>query len=83
MEVSKKCATLDCTKPAVLQCPTCVKMNLEPTFFCSQDCFKTFWPVHKLAHKKRVDGPIDDGFRYTGTLRPWNQGPVRTVPAHI
>ena len=31
---ARACATPDCTKAATMQCPTCMKMELEPTFFC-------------------------------------------------
>ena len=34
-------------------CPTCLKLGLPvPTSrFCSQECFKGSWAVHKLLHK--------------------------------
>ena len=63
------CAHPECANPAAFQCPTCVKLQLEPSYFCSQECFKAFWPMHKLAHKKR-DEKIEQGFKYTGPLRP-------------
>jgi hypothetical protein len=28
-------------------------MDLDPSYFCSQDCFKKTWPVHKLVHISR------------------------------
>ena len=46
------CATPQCRKASTLQCPTCVKLELPPTYFCSQECFKDFWGVHKMFHKK-------------------------------
>lgn len=70
---SHKCNNPECCKPSTLQCPTCIKLGLEPAYFCSQDCFKEFWPLHKLFHKKAKekkeddydeDGPINDGFKY-------------------
>mmetsp|Transcript_18092 Transcript_18092/g.30889 ORF Transcript_18092/g.30889 Transcript_18092/m.30889 type:complete len:96 (-) Transcript_18092:876-1163(-) len=69
METST-CMHPECSKPATLQCPTCLKLQLEPSYFCSQDCFKNLWGLHKLAHKKR-DSVINDGFNYTGPLRPF------------
>jgi len=33
------CATPDCIKPATMMCPTCIKLGLEPTYFCDQECF--------------------------------------------
>lgn len=49
---TKACATPDCFKPATLQCPTCLKMGIQNnSFFCSQQCFKNYWPIHKYFHK--------------------------------
>lgn len=30
------CQTEDCSKPGVLQCPTCIKLSISGSFFCSQ-----------------------------------------------
>ena len=30
----RACATPDCTNEATMQCPTCIKFGLEPTYFC-------------------------------------------------
>ena len=30
------CLTPGCDKPASLQCPTCIKLDIEGSFFCSQ-----------------------------------------------
>ena len=30
------CITAGCSKPASLQCPTCLKMDIQGSFFCSQ-----------------------------------------------
>lgn len=39
-----KCSGADCGKDAgSLQCPTCLKLGLKDSFFCSQDCFKRNW----------------------------------------
>jgi len=42
------------------------------------------WSLHKLCHKKR-DQAIQDGFKYTGPLRPFPYSFVgkREVPDHI
>jgi hypothetical protein len=40
-------------EPAKLQCPTCIKVNIQGSFFCSQDCFKGNWDLHKL-HKNKT-----------------------------
>ncbi|KAF7721451.1 Methionine aminopeptidase 1 [Apophysomyces ossiformis] len=80
------CASLDCTREAHLQCPTCLKQaNNEHSFFCSQDCFKKSWGQHKTLHastKKQYD-PFPT-FNYTGPLRPvYPLSPRRIVPASI
>ena len=30
------CQTEGCERPASLQCPTCIKLEIEGSFFCSQ-----------------------------------------------
>jgi len=49
------CATPDCIKPATMMCPTCIKLGLEPTYFCDQECFTKFWKFHKLCHVKKTE----------------------------
>lgn len=40
----RKCIGVDCPNDAgSLQCPTCLKLGLKESFFCSQDCFKRSW----------------------------------------
>lgn len=34
-----------------LACPKCKQMNLIPSYFCSQDCFKTNYAQHNKKHK--------------------------------
>ena len=63
------CATPGCPKVATMQCPTCIKLGLEPTHFCGQECFAGFWKFHKLGHKKQTVTQ-DDGF-YKGSMRPF------------
>eukprot|EP01098_Paradermamoeba_levis_P015312 TRINITY_DN76_c0_g1_i1.p1 TRINITY_DN76_c0_g1~~TRINITY_DN76_c0_g1_i1.p1 ORF type:complete len:358 (+),score=95.36 TRINITY_DN76_c0_g1_i1:104-1177(+) len=83
------CGTEGCGKPSTLQCPTCLKMNLKPSYFCSQDCFKASWPKHKLAHVLPTPPPtvLDErfaGYFFTGKLRPHPKPMARReVPAHI
>lgn len=39
-----KCLGADCENDAgSLQCPTCLKIGIKDSFFCSQDCFKRNW----------------------------------------
>lgn len=43
----RSCETPGCGEPARLQCPTCIKLNIQGSFFCSQQCFKSNWDLHK------------------------------------
>lgn len=82
------CESPGCKLEARLQCPTCIKLEIKGSFFCSQECFKNNWTVHKSVHKKpntvetAVYNPWPNYF-FTGTLRPFPQTPKRTVPPHI
>ncbi|KAI9503669.1 Methionine aminopeptidase 1 [Coemansia spiralis] len=82
------CNTEGCGKPAKLQCPTCVKLELKgPSYFCSQECFKQNWPNHKAAHQvsnpKATYNPFPS-YKFTGPLRPvYPLSPYRKVPADI
>lgn len=33
---TRTCETAECNLPAKLQCPTCVKLGIQNSFFCSQ-----------------------------------------------
>ncbi|XP_062902965.1 methionine aminopeptidase 1 isoform X1 [Mobula hypostoma] len=84
--VRRVCETDGCDREARLQCPTCIKLGIQGSFFCSQECFKGSWSTHKLLHKKAKNekskeessksekGEINTdpwpGYRYTGKLRP-------------
>ena len=88
MSDSKVCLTPDCGKPATLQCPTCKKLGKNSPF-CSQECFKTSWNIHKLAHIAAQPQPASSipsrfgGFHFTGPLRPTHLTPKRQVPKEI
>ncbi|TMS21800.1 Methionine aminopeptidase 1 [Larimichthys crocea] len=85
-EARRECETEGCSKDAKLQCPTCIKLGIQGSYFCSQECFKGSWGSHKLLHKKAkedknqneskncVEKDINTdpwpGYRYTGKLRP-------------
>ncbi|KAH9224339.1 peptidase M24, structural domain-containing protein [Leptodontidium sp. 2 PMI_412] len=88
----RKCIGLDCDNDAgTLQCPTCLKLGIKDSFFCSQDCFKRSWSTHKALHKSKgnflsnfitpkvVSEPDPD----TGTYDPFPTfpytGPLRPV----
>ena len=74
------CSTPNCGKVALLACPTCIKLGIPPSRFCSQECFKNNWTEHKEIHKLikqvRTDIKIDPiaipseftGFNFTGSL---------------
>jgi methionyl aminopeptidase len=89
------CTTPGCGKPARMACPTCLKLGIPPSRFCDQDCFKNYWNEHKKLHtvvkKSREAVKVDPssmpkeftGFQFTGSLRPFQKTPKRTVPDHI
>ncbi|XP_062509464.1 methionine aminopeptidase 1-like [Corticium candelabrum] len=87
------CETPGCGKPSKLQCPTCIKLEINNSYFCSQECFKGYWKHHKDLHKtpqlsasrssqKDSYNPWP-GFVFTGKLRPWPVTAKRDVPDHI
>ncbi|EEB13749.1 predicted protein [Pediculus humanus corporis] len=90
---SRICDTPGCSSVAKLQCPSCIKLGIQGSFFCSQDCFKGTWKSHKLLHKiaKGANSSIsqDDSYtpwpnyKFTGKLRPYPQTSCRIVPPTI
>lgn len=84
-EVVHTCAGIDCGKPAKMQCPTCLKLNAVPTYFCDQECFKKNWAKHVLVHKDYQNEAnfVPPKFKYTGPLRPHYVTPQVTVPSTI
>ncbi len=73
-----------------LRCPTCVKIGLPDSFWCSQECFKASWSSHKNCHANYAEsasGVWTDrrfhGYEYTGRLRKGMEGPRRLVPDAI
>jgi len=92
------CEKEGCSSVASMQCPKCLSLNLEPSYFCSQECFKTAWNQHKHKHVVTSSNQIQqileqksssaipsafDGFAFTGPLRPGVVSPRRQVPSHI
>uniref|UniRef100_A0A7S3EKX0 C6H2-type domain-containing protein n=1 Tax=Rhodosorus marinus TaxID=101924 RepID=A0A7S3EKX0_9RHOD len=92
------CSSPGCEMEAKLRCPTCVKLTLpdDGSYFCSQDCFKRSWKLHKLHHVlslgKNSGKLLDDrekqksafaNFPYTGKLRAEYVSPMSKVPDHI
>ena len=50
----KKCLSADCENDAgTLQCPTCLKLGVKDSYFCSQDCFKRNWVCLYPSHLRR------------------------------
>ncbi|XP_067671266.1 methionine aminopeptidase 1-like [Haliotis asinina] len=88
---ARVCETPGCNCEAKLQCPTCIKLGIAGSFFCSQDCFKGSWSEHKKLHKKNKENDVHTkggfnpwpGFHFTGTLRPYSVTPKRQVPDTI
>ncbi|EDO37168.1 predicted protein [Nematostella vectensis] len=91
---SRTCETPACNKPAKLQCPSCIKLCIPGSYFCSQECFKGYWNEHKKQHKAaKTSGqnnsintnsytPWPD-YMFSGKLRPWPQSPKRKIPDGI
>lgn len=86
------CETPGCKTMASLQCPTCLKIGIQGSYFCTQDCFKRSWKTHKVIHQL-AKGTGEDkssseynpwpSYRYTGKLHPYKKEPRREVPEHI
>ncbi|CAI6080534.1 unnamed protein product [Clonostachys chloroleuca] len=83
----KKCLGVDCPNDAgSLQCPTCLKLGIKDSFFCTQDCFKKNWSDHKVLHKTLGAATYDPfpNFHYSGSLRAaYPLSPHRTLPKSI
>eukprot|EP01133_Synstelium_polycarpum_P003770 gene3770-4346_t len=85
VDSSNICSLPSCGKAANFHCPTCEKLKLPNAYFCTQDCFKSYWNIHKIVHTtpeeaKEVDSKFRN-FRFTGKLRPYKVTPRRKLPA--
>lgn len=95
--VAGACQRTGCSNPANMVCPTCKKLGIRGSFFCSQECFKEAWPEHKVIHKmlrdaaaasssdtgeKRVSS-VFSGYKFTGTVRPAYVSPMEPFADHI
>ncbi|XP_014599270.1 PREDICTED: methionine aminopeptidase 1 [Polistes canadensis] len=87
-----KCETPGCEAEASLQCPTCLKIGIQGSYFCTQKCFKQSWNTHKVIHQLAKGENTDKttkefnpwpNFHYTGKLRPFKNLPRREVPEYI
>lgn len=85
--VTHKCSRPGCENNASMACPTCIKLGLPPSRFCGQECFKSYWGVHKVLHKPAVDpSTMPAEFQYyefSGKLRPYQKTAMSVVPPHI
>ncbi|KAG8627376.1 hypothetical protein KVT40_004859 [Elsinoe batatas] len=93
----RKCLGADCSNDAgALQCPTCLKLGVNDSFFCAQDCFKRNWNDHKTIHiihkavqqsgTNKAPGLFNPfpTYSYTGSVRPvYPLSPRREVPKSI
>ncbi|KAI5287701.1 Methionine aminopeptidase 1 [Ascosphaera aggregata] len=79
-----RCSGVECQSEAsALKCPNCMKLGME-SYFCSQDCFKKSWSVHKAVHKSTLPYNPFPGYAFTGSLRPvYPLSPKRLVPDTI
>ena len=95
--MKNKCENTGCNNDAGFQCPSCLQLGVK-TYYCSRDCFRNSWPIHKLTHdlqRLQLDRPEVSNERpaqdynpyphysYSGKLRPWPISPRRSVPDHI
>ncbi|KAB8217932.1 peptidase M24, structural domain-containing protein [Aspergillus novoparasiticus] len=88
MPSKRKCLGVDCHNEAeALQCPTCLKLGMNDSYFCSQDCFKKNWAEHKTVHKTAQATGLYNPFptySFTGSVRPvYPLSPMRTLPESI
>ncbi|EDV25612.1 uncharacterized protein TRIADDRAFT_55901 [Trichoplax adhaerens] len=84
------CETTGCGKAAKMRCPSCIKLSISASYFCSQQCFKNYWPLHKLLHNmdkqngnKNTFTEKWPGYSYTGKLRSFPLSSPRTLPDSI
>lgn len=90
VDAQQPCQGADCGEKAKLFCPTCMKLGLAKTYFCSQDCFKKNWATHKKVHG---DQPASS-FSYVAVavmsvcglmhvlLRKWSFQPLSQPPLY-
>ncbi|KNZ52968.1 methionine aminopeptidase, type I [Puccinia sorghi] len=81
---TRPCSTNGCAKIASkLECPKCKQdPNLPSSFFCSQSCFKTAWPQHKLSYHSNIPPPVIPQ-EYKGpsqTFDPFDEHNISSYP---
>ena len=73
-----------CHSPSNLRCPTCIKLGLKDSFYCSQACFVSNWDNHKKCHISDAKHNPWPNFSFTGPLRPvYPLSATRVVPEQI
>lgn len=55
MSTTHTCCREGCGKPATKKCPTCIQYGLPDSFFCSQECLRAAWKVHKKYHEEELE----------------------------
>lgn len=80
--MDKKCEKNGCNNDGKFHCPICRKQNKSLSYFCSQECFKSAYPYHKMKHNPEPDSRFK-GFDFTGPLRPGFTSPQCKVPDDI
>lgn len=74
----RKCLSADCDQDAgSLQCPTCLKVGIKDSFFCSQECFKKNWvspPVRRMWSSCAAHAPVGRSLRDKRWLWPADPG---------
>lgn len=94
MSLSTKCSNPDCAQESKFKCPICINLGIvQNSLFCSEECFKSFWPLHKLLHSNKEAGseagPGDQlpkafkNFKFTGPLRPGTVTPMVKTPQNV
>lgn len=54
----RQCLGADCDKDASdLQCPTCMKLDIKDSYFCSQQCFQRNWVSNPSSAHPPGDTP--------------------------
>lgn len=62
----KQCMGADCENDAgALQCPTCLKLGVKDSFFCSQECFKRNWVSGLIDMRQRTRLTTSQGIHKT------------------
>ncbi|RCI14975.1 hypothetical protein L249_7075 [Ophiocordyceps polyrhachis-furcata BCC 54312] len=80
LPAKRKCTGVNCENDAgSLHCPTCLKLEIKDSYFCSQDCFKKSWVRGTTGNYNPFPS-----FPFSGPLRPvYPLSESRVVPKSI